>query len=87
LASPSQGFEDKIGGLLRCNGSVREKANRNVEVSTINPIASAERASNKQLTQVARHVARKRERAVAAVLESGGSHGLAMFRRDAPTPP
>jgi uncharacterized protein (DUF302 family) len=67
LAKSALELEDKIGVLLPCNVIVQEKANRNIEVSAVNPIASMERTGNTKLTQVASEVARKLERAVAAV--------------------
>jgi uncharacterized protein (DUF302 family) len=67
LAKSALDVEDKIGVLLPCNVIVQEKSTGSVEVSAVNPIASMERTGNKQLTQVASEVARKLERAVAAI--------------------
>lgn len=49
-------FEDKIGTMLPCNVLLQQKAEGQVEVSAIDPIASMQAISNPKLGEVATEV-------------------------------
>jgi len=52
-------IEDKFGVLLPCNVIVRETADGKVEVASIDPVASLERAGNAALAPMADEVRRR----------------------------
>jgi uncharacterized protein (DUF302 family) len=52
-------IEDKLGVLLPCNVIVRESADRQVEVASVDPVAAMERTGNPALARPALEV-RKR---------------------------
>ena len=58
--------EDKIGAMLPCNVIVQQK-NDSIEVSAVDPLAGMERIGNPELTAIAREVAEKLARAIAAI--------------------
>ncbi len=51
--------EDKIGVMLPCNVIVQEKADGNVEVSAVDPMASMQAIENPSLGEIASEVQKK----------------------------
>jgi uncharacterized protein (DUF302 family) len=60
-------LEDKLGVLLPCNVIVREAANQQIEVATVDPVASMERTGNPALRATAEEVRRLLSNAIAQV--------------------
>ncbi len=58
--------EDKIGAMLPCNVIVQQKDD-GIEVSAVDPLAGMERIGNPELTAIAREVAEKLARVIAAI--------------------
>jgi len=56
--------EDKIGTMLPCNVIVQEKAEGNVEVSAVDPIASMKAIENPKLGEIAQQVQAKLKKVV-----------------------
>lgn len=53
LAHEALQLEDKVGTMLPCNVVVQQKADGQVEVAAINPVASMQAIENPQLQQAA----------------------------------
>lgn len=60
-------IEDKLGVLLPCNVIVRETADQQVEVASVDPVAAMERTGNPALASTAQEVRRLLTNAVAQV--------------------
>jgi uncharacterized protein (DUF302 family) len=60
-------LEDRVGVLLPCNVIVREMADHQVEVASIDPVTAMERTGNAALRSTAEEVRRLLSQAVAAV--------------------
>lgn len=60
-------IEDKLGVLLPCNVIVRETAEQQVEVASVDPVAAMERTGNRALASTAEEVRRLLTNAVAQV--------------------
>lgn len=60
-------IEDKLGVLLPCNVVVRETADGNVEVASVDPVAAMERTGNPALATTAEEVRRRLSRVISAV--------------------
>jgi uncharacterized protein (DUF302 family) len=60
-------LEDKLGVLLPCNVIVRETAERQVEVASVDPVAAMERTGNRALKSTAEEVRRLLTTAVSEV--------------------
>lgn len=60
-------IEDKLGVLLPCNVIVRETAERQVEVASVDPVAAMERTGNPALKSTAEEVRRLLTSAVSQV--------------------
>ena len=60
-------IEDKLGVLLPCNVIVRETAERQVEVASVDPVAAMERTGNPALKSTAEEVRRLLTTAVSRV--------------------
>ena len=60
-------LEDKLGVLLPCNVIVRETADHQVEVASVDPVAAMERTGNPALRATAQEVRRLLGEAVARV--------------------
>jgi uncharacterized protein (DUF302 family) len=60
-------IEDKLGVLLPCNVIVRETAERQVEVASVDPVLAMERTGNPALKSTAEEVRRRLTQAVAQV--------------------
>jgi uncharacterized protein (DUF302 family) len=56
--------EDKIGVMLPCNVIVEEHEDGTVEVSAVNPVASMQAVSNKELQPIADQVKTNLERVI-----------------------
>ena len=56
LAHEALKMEDKLGVLLPCNVIVHEKADRRVEVASVDPVAVLERAATPALARIALEV-------------------------------
>jgi uncharacterized protein (DUF302 family) len=56
LAFEALKLEDNLGVLLPCNVIVRETADRQVEVASVDPVAAMERTGNPSLTRTALEV-------------------------------
>jgi len=56
--------EDKIGVMLPCNVIVEEHEDGKVEVSAVNPVASMQAVSNKELQPIADQVKTNLERVI-----------------------
>ena len=63
-------LEDKIGLLMPCNVIVRETVDRQVEVASIDPLASLERTGNAALTRPALEVRRSLAEVIEGIEES-----------------
>jgi uncharacterized protein (DUF302 family) len=62
-----EALEDKLGVLLPCNVIVHEKADRRVEVASVDPVAVMERAANPALARIALEVRGRLARVVDGV--------------------
>jgi uncharacterized protein (DUF302 family) len=62
-------LEDKLGVLLPCNVIVRETADRQVEVASVDPVVSLDRTGNAALAATADEVRRR----LASVIEAVAS--------------
>jgi len=60
-------IEDKLGVLLPCNVIVRETGTGDVEVASIDPVASLERTGNPALAPLATEVRRRLANVIASV--------------------
>lgn len=60
-------IEDKLGVLLPCNVIVRECAERNVEVASVDPVAAMERTGNPALARPALEVRNRLARVIDAL--------------------
>jgi uncharacterized protein (DUF302 family) len=60
-------IEDKLGVLLPCNVIVRETADRQVEVASVDPVAAMERTGNPALKSTAEEVRRLLTKAISQV--------------------
>lgn len=60
-------MEDKLGVLLPCNVIVRETADRQVEVASVDPVVAMERTGNVALKSTAEEVRRLLTKAVSQV--------------------
>lgn len=60
-------IEDKLGVLLPCNVIVRETADRQVEVASVDPVVAMERTGNSALVSTAEAVRRLLTNAVSGV--------------------
>ena len=56
--------EDKIGTMLPCNVIVQEKAEGNVEVSAVDPVASMKAIENPKLGEIAQQVQAKLKKVI-----------------------
>lgn len=56
--------EDKIGTMLPCNVIVQEKAEGEVEVAAVDPVASMKAVENPELLEIAKQVQEKLQRVV-----------------------
>lgn len=61
-------MEDKLGVLLPCNVIVRDAGGGQVEVASVDPVASLERTGNEALRRTAEQV---RARLAAAIMRVG----------------
>jgi uncharacterized protein (DUF302 family) len=62
-------MEDKLGVLLPCNVIVRETADQQVEVASVDPISAMERTGNRALRVIAEDVRRLLTEAISDVGE------------------
>jgi uncharacterized protein (DUF302 family) len=60
-------LEERLGVLLPCNVIVRETADHRVEVASIDPVSSMERAANPALSSTAQEVRRLLSEAISGV--------------------
>jgi uncharacterized protein (DUF302 family) len=60
-------LEDKLGVLLPCNVIVRETTDGQVEVASVDPVASMERTGNPALAATAEEVRRRLSNVIAAI--------------------
>ena len=60
-------IEDKLGVLLPCNVIVRETADGNVEVASVDPVTAMERTGNPALATTAEEVRQRLSRVISAV--------------------
>jgi uncharacterized protein (DUF302 family) len=67
LAHKALTAEDKIGVMLPCNVIVQENAAGETEIAAIDPRAAMERVGNPALAEIAKDVAARLERVVAAL--------------------
>ena len=67
LAHEALLLEDKVGAMLPCNVVVQERADGQVEVAAIDPVASMQAIDNPSLKEAAAQVGKKLERVVAAL--------------------
>jgi uncharacterized protein (DUF302 family) len=67
LAHEALELEDKIGTMLPCNVVVQERADGQIEVAAIDPVASMQAVDNPRLQEAAAEVGKKLERVVAAL--------------------
>lgn len=56
--------EDKIGTMLPCNVILQEKAEGNVEVSAVDPVASMKAIENPKLGEIAQQVQAKLKKVI-----------------------
>ena len=56
--------EDKIGTMLPCNVIVQEKSKGQIEVSTVDPIASMQAVENESLASIANEVRNKLKKVI-----------------------
>lgn len=67
LAHEALVLEDKVGAMLPCNVVVQERADGQIEVAAIDPVASMLAIDNPRLKEAAAEVGKKLERIVAAL--------------------
>ncbi|MEO8063523.1 MAG: DUF302 domain-containing protein [Pseudomonadota bacterium] len=67
LAHEGLKMENKLGVLLPCNVIVREAADHQVEVASVDPVNAMERTGNPALAATAQEVRQRLMRALAAV--------------------
>lgn len=67
LAHEALELEDKIGTMLPCNVVVQERADGQVEVAAIDPVASMQAIDNPRLKDAAAEVGKRLQRVVAAL--------------------
>lgn len=67
LAHEGLQLENKLGVLLPCNVIVRETADRQVEVASVDPVSAMERTGNPALTATAEDVRQRLLRALSAI--------------------
>ena len=67
LANRALKIENKIGVMLPCNVIVQETENGQIEVSSIDPMASMAAAGNTSLTAVAEEVSQKLQRVITSL--------------------
>jgi len=67
LAHQALQLEDKVGTMLPCNVVVQQKADGEVEVAAINPLASMQAIDNPQLKQAAAVVRDKLAQVIASI--------------------
>ncbi|NCN85923.1 MAG: DUF302 domain-containing protein [Sphingomonadales bacterium] len=67
LAHQALQLEDKVGTMLPCNVVVQQKADGEVEVAAINPLASMQAIDNPQLKQAAADVRDKLAQVIASI--------------------
>src|SRR5574337_1402437 len=67
LAHQALSAEDKVGVMLPCNVIVQEARAGQIEVASIDPRAAMDRVGNPALAQVAREVADRLSRVLAAL--------------------
>jgi uncharacterized protein (DUF302 family) len=63
--------DDKIGTLLPCNIIVQELANNEVEVATVDPVASILAVENSALVAIAREIREKLTRIIRSLKHKG----------------
>jgi uncharacterized protein (DUF302 family) len=63
-AHDALGIEDKLGVLLPCNVIVRERAERDVEVASVDPVVAMERTGNPALARPALEVRKRLARVI-----------------------
>ena len=67
LANRALKIENKIGVMLPCNVIVQETENGQIEVSSIDPMASMAAVGNTSLTAVAEEVSQKLQRVITSL--------------------
>jgi uncharacterized protein (DUF302 family) len=67
LAYDALKVEERVGVLLPCNVVVRETADRQIEVASVDPVATMERTGNPTLTRPALEVRARLTRVVQAL--------------------
>ncbi|HVY82816.1 MAG TPA: DUF302 domain-containing protein [Steroidobacteraceae bacterium] len=67
LAYEALQLENKLGVLLPCNVIVREAADGQVEVASVDPVNAMERTQNPALAATAKEVRERLQRALSAV--------------------
>jgi uncharacterized protein (DUF302 family) len=67
LAHAGLNLENKLGVLLPCNVIVRETAEHQVEVASVDPVNAMERTENPALAGTAEEVRQRLRRALAAI--------------------
>ncbi len=67
LAHEALELEDKIGTMLPCNVVVQERADGQVEVAAIDPVASMQAIDNPRLKDAAAEVGKRLRRVVATL--------------------
>jgi uncharacterized protein (DUF302 family) len=67
LAFGAIGLEPKVGSMLPCNVIVRSLANKDVEVSAVDPQASMSGIGNEELNQIAGKVKAMLETVIASI--------------------
>ena len=67
LAHEGLQLENKLGVLLPCNVIVRETADHQVEVASVDPVSAMERPGNPALTATAEDVRQRLLRALSAI--------------------
>ncbi|MES1263578.1 MAG: DUF302 domain-containing protein [Peristeroidobacter soli] len=67
LAHEGLQVENKLGVLLPCNVIVRETAEHQVEVASVDPVNAMERTGNPALAATAEEVRRRLQRALSAI--------------------
>jgi uncharacterized protein (DUF302 family) len=67
LAHEGLKLENKLGVLLPCNVIVREAADKQVEVASVDPVTAMERTGNPALSATAQEVRERLLRALSAI--------------------
>lgn len=70
LAYQALQLEDKVGTMLPCNVVVQQKADGEVEVAAIDPVASMQAISNADLTKAAQAVQEKLSQVIVSLSNS-----------------